>query len=238
MEHKILLGLTTTPRSDWREKVKEIKKFSIKEIALFPTFIKLGEREELYEMLAKSCVEKIPHVHLRDDMESWELDFFIKKYKTEVFNIHATDIFDMFAKDNSEHTKNIYIENNTDTGKRFLNSLRRSAGICLDLSHLHDFWTLQKIKTYRHFTNLIKKYPIGCCHISAILEKPVTYNRWDIKIPGTDRIYSSHLLGNLYELDYVREYVSYLPRYISIELENSFKEQLEVKKRLEKIING
>ncbi len=33
------------------------------------------------------------------------------------------------------------------------------------------------------------------------------------------------------------EYVSYLPKYVSIELENSFKDQLEVIKYLEEIIN-
>jgi len=39
-KRNILLGLTTTPRSDWRGKVEEIKKFKIKELALFPTFLK------------------------------------------------------------------------------------------------------------------------------------------------------------------------------------------------------
>lgn len=71
MKHKILLGLTTTPKSDWREKVKEIEKFGIKELALFPTFLSPDERKELYTLLEKTKIKNIPHVHLRDDMEEW-----------------------------------------------------------------------------------------------------------------------------------------------------------------------
>ena len=48
--------------------------------------------------------------------------------------------------------------------------------------------------------------------------------------------YSSHLLKDYHELDYIKKYKKFLPDLISIELENSFKELLEIKKYLEKII--
>jgi hypothetical protein len=35
----------------------------------------------------------------------------------------------------------------------------------------------------------------------------------------------------------LKKYVEYLPDILGIELENSFKEQLEIKKYLEKIVN-
>ena len=49
--------------------------------------------------------------------------------------------------------------------------------------------------------------------------------------------YSYHMLGELSELDYVKKYVQYLPRYLSIELENSFREQIKIREYLEKIVN-
>ncbi|MDD5464316.1 MAG: hypothetical protein PHP62_04145, partial [Candidatus Moranbacteria bacterium] len=69
MKHEILLGLTTTPKSDWRGKVEEMKKFGIKQIALFPTFLKIDDRKELYKLLEDIDGLEIPHVHLRDDFK-------------------------------------------------------------------------------------------------------------------------------------------------------------------------
>jgi hypothetical protein len=70
MERKILLGLTTTPRSDWREKIREIDELGLEEAALFPTFIHLPERKELYGLLEKTGIKKAPHVHLRACLKS------------------------------------------------------------------------------------------------------------------------------------------------------------------------
>ena len=237
MKRKILLGLTTTPKSDWRGKVEEINKFKIKEAALFPTMLGLTEREELYKLLEKSCVEEIPHVHLRDDMKNWELDYFYKKYKTRLFNIHLTKEANNFIDKNKTHLKKIFVENGFDAGKGYFCLLKKVAGVCLDVAHYHDLGILQKIPTYAGFSEILKKYPIGCCHVSAIRERPKSYNKWDIRDPSVKKIYGFHLLGDLSELDYVKNYVRYLPEYISIELENSFKDKIKAKKYLEKIIN-
>ena len=51
MAKKILLGLTTIAEGgEWKNKVKEIDKLDIKEIALFPTCLNLAERKELYQL--------------------------------------------------------------------------------------------------------------------------------------------------------------------------------------------
>ena len=90
MAKKILLGLTTiTPKEEWKNKVKEIDELGIKEVALFPTCLNLEERKELYRLLENTKLERIPHVHIREeDTESWELDYLVKRYKTQVFNTH------------------------------------------------------------------------------------------------------------------------------------------------------
>ncbi|MDZ4384981.1 MAG: hypothetical protein U0944_01030, partial [Candidatus Moranbacteria bacterium] len=86
-ERQILLGLTTTLGSDWRMKAEEIDRLGIKELALFLTCLGSEDRRELYGLLENTSLESIPHVHLRDDMELWELDYLVEKYHTQVFNI-------------------------------------------------------------------------------------------------------------------------------------------------------
>lgn len=236
MKNKIILpGLTTTPRSDWRKKVKEIKKFNLREIALFPTYLEIKDRKELYDLLKKTDLERIPHVHLRDDMEEWELDFFIKRYKTEVFNIHPDNASQRFLK-NNKYASRIYIENMFQIDDDFLNSIKMGKGICLDISHWEDQGVIQCHHGYDGLPDLIKKYKVGCCHISAINDKGEEYQGHATRHKGM--AYSHHTLDNLSELDYVKKYVKYLPKYISIELENSFATQLRVKEYLDKIINS
>jgi sugar phosphate isomerase/epimerase len=235
MERKVLLGLTTTSKSDWREKIREINKLGIKEIALFPTFLNLPDRKELYNLLEKTGLQKIPHVHLRDDAEEWELDYLSEKYGTKLFNIHAfpqaLQILEI-----KKHRKNIFLENQEEISELYINSLERSGGICLDVSHWEDMGIRMKRKGYDQFLNLIKKYKIGCSHVSIvndIPEKGLNY------ITGEGVVsYSHHWLNDLSELDYVKKHAGYLPEYVSIELENPFSEQLKVREYLENMINN
>lgn len=221
---KILLGLTTTPRSDWREKIKEIVKFNISEIALFPTFLKAKERKEFYNLLEKTPVKKIPHVHLRDDMEEWEIEMLCEKYQSEVFNIHEehSDV-PVFQK----YRNKIYIEN----AYRFIdeNNLKKYAGICLDVTHLEKILSINK-SIYNQIMDLVVKYPIGCCHISSKVNFLHSFFR-TIKLCG------SHYMINLKEIDYVKKYLPYFPKYASIELENPIAIQLKVKNKIEKMLS-
>jgi hypothetical protein len=219
------LGLTTTPHSDWRKKIEEARIYNLKEVALFPTFLEIEKRKELYKLLDDSPIEEIPHVHLRDDMEEWEIELFEQKYNTKYYNIHerhvGTPVFEKYAS-------KIYIEN--DFTPMSEERVKKYGGLCVDFSHLER---TQKRSTeiYEYNLGLAGKYKIGCCHISAVEKKRYKLLRL-LKRCG------SHYLMNLAELDYVKKYFSYLPDYVSIELENSFEQQLEAKKYLEKIING
>lgn len=235
MKKKILLGLTTTPDSDWRGKIKEIDKLGIKEVALFPTFIELTDRKEMYALLEKTGLERIPHVHLRDDMEEWELDFLSNRYRAEVFNIHANRMNIRYIEENSKYLDIIFVENLGEINDEYCNVLKGCAGICLDTSHWEDMGKIQKQEGYEKFLSLVENNKVGCCHISAISKEAKKCEHYITK--KEMKFYSQHWLTNLNQLDYVKDYVKYLPKYVSIELENSFEEQVEIKKYLEKIIN-
>lgn len=228
---KILLGLTTTPGSDWREKIKETFLYNIQEAALFPTALPLKERKELYQLLEKSPVKSIPHVHLRNDMELWELDYLAEKFAVKVFNIHPKSSGYPFFNDYSKYFSKIFVENQETLPSE--EELEMYAGLCVDFSHWEDFAILKE-PVYFDFAEKMKKHKVGCAHISAV--KKETFLDPDPKL-GERLTYASHKLEEFNELDYVRKYKEYLPDIISIELENSFKEQLEAKKYLENIIN-
>jgi len=229
---KILLGLTTTKGSDWRGKVKEIDKLGLKEIALFPTCLKIKERRELYKSLEKTNLKEIPVVHLRHDFKKWELAYLIKRFKTKSFNTHFDKVNKNFLAASKGNLKKVYLENHIDFSNDSFHLLDIFAGLCLDVSHWHDYNQIQKLGNYKKFPGILKKYKIGFCHISAMGEKPV----FEIENKRRVKHYNSHWLRDLSELDYVKKYVKYLPEFCAIELENPLEEQLEAKRYLEKII--
>ena len=223
MKHEILLGLTTTPASDWRGKVEEMKKFGIKKIALFPTFLKKEERAELYRLLEEIADLQVPHVHLRDDMEEWELELY-EKWGAQVLNVHLGHLG---AEAYRSRLGKIYTENHF--GLMDEEKIRSCAGICLDVSHL-EASRLRRRPEYAQIAALLEVFPVGCCHVSAVddnIFNPLNY------IFGFDK----HFCTAPEKMDYVGQYRRYLPKYVSLELENSFQEQAELKGYLEKIIN-
>lgn len=224
-QKKILLGLTTTPGSDWRNKIQEIDSLGLKELVGFPTFLGRSQRKEFYALLEKTCLEKMPHVHLRDDMERGEIEYFIRRWKTEVFNIHPYPNFKKFLL-NQSFRKITFVENHNRLNKDFFEVLALCGGICLDFAH----WKVRennRWKGYENFGKCLKENKIGCCHISAVRKK------WGFF--WTD----DHHFESLADFDYLLPWRGYLPSIISLELENSLAEQLKVKAYLEnKIINS
>ena len=74
-------------------------------------------------------------------------------------------------------------------------------------------------KMFKQTLKMIKKYPIGCNHISAIKKKS-HFN----KNSATFR-YDNHHLADLSDLDYLKRYpLNYFFDFIAIELENSIEE--------------
>lgn len=216
----ILPAITTTKGSDWRAKIKEADELGLDMVALFPTCLDAAGRQELYGLLDKSKIKKIPFVHLRSDMEPKELDFLIKNYKTKIFNTHCRaqhpHIFDL-----SKYKDKICLENVYHVFEK--NEMDNFAGICLDLSHLENDRILYS-QRYDKFCEIISNSVIGCNHISAIQKK----DRFDKELKEY-RI-AFHFMEDFSELDYLKNYPrKYFSNYIALELENDLKTQLEAK---------
>ncbi|MDO8241188.1 MAG: hypothetical protein Q7T51_04380 [Candidatus Moranbacteria bacterium] len=229
---KILLSLTTTEGSNWREKIEEIKLYNLTEISLFLTNLAVEDRQELYKRLEETPLRSVPHVHLRGDMTLAEVDYLVERYDVKVFNIHSATSQYPLVDNFSKYAKRIYVENSIVVPTA--DELAFYGGFCLDVSHWEDYifqcgsdYDVKKDVIMK----ILEKFPVGCAHISA-----VNHPKEDPHLPG-NVICSDHWLKDLSEVNYIKKYLQYLPDIISIELENSFKEQLEVKKYLEGIIN-
>jgi len=234
---KILPTITTISNSDatisdsnWKSKIKEIRDFNIKEVAVFPTCLNKKERKELYKLLENSPIESIPFVHLREDMQTDELEYFIKNYGTEVFNMHSEKEYP-YIEDYLKFKEKICIENVYYPLDE--KEIKIFFGICVDFSHLENDRLLYK-KKFKHNMQIMKKFPIKCGHISAI--KKEIHVDFKSKYDSFNIRHDFHCLEELSELDYLKNYpLKYFSGYIAIELENSIKEQLKVKNYIEKL---
>ncbi len=218
---KIIPTIVTT--SDWKVKMKEAKE--LKEVCLFLTVVDFQERKKIYQELEKTDIKSIPFVHLRNDIKAEEIDFLIKKYNTEVFNTHSQKEFP-FVYDISKYKNKIYIEN--VHYKIDEKEIKEFAGICLDFAHLENDRIFKKEK-FDHDIKLIKKYPIGCSHISCIKKE----KRKDKEIFRHD----FHHFEDLSEFDYLKKYSSLFAPFNALELENSIEEQLKAKKYIHEILS-
>lgn len=217
-----LPSITTTEGSNWKEKIKEVKELGLKESALFLTCLKQKERKILYKLLEKSCLERIPFVHLRNDMELWELDYLVKKHKTQAFNIHAEAKYPLIY-DYSKYRDVIYVENTTEL--LIDEDIKDWAGVCLDFSHLEKH-RIEDKKRFESDIKLIEKYGVGANHISSSVRSISRKNP------------THHYLEDFSGLDYLKNYpLKYFSRFIALELENSLKEQLKAIDYIVKLID-
>lgn len=230
-EIKILPAITTTGGSDWKNKIKEMKKLGIEEVAVFPTCLDTEERKRFYRLLEKSGVKNIPFVHLRSDMRVEELDYFVKNFNTYIFCIHTAREFP-FIYDYSRHKKLIYIENTYYPLSE--KEISGFGGVCVDFSHLENDRLFCR-KKFEHNIKVIEKLTIGCNHISAVKSK--VYVDEENRFKKTRCRRDHHQLDKLSELDYLKNYpLKYFSSYMAVELENSLEEQLKAGEYIRKII--
>jgi len=214
VEEKSILPtiVTTVP---WREKIKEADSLGIKEIALFPTFLKKHERPELYRLLGKSKIERIPFVHIRGDFDLAEMDFLAKEYGSEIFNTHPNEPHPFHEYDKKIYMENIFFFNEEEFG--------RYAGISIDFSHLENDRQLQSAR-FAHVEKNIASNVVGCNHIGGITR--IAYLREDLNEYRCD----SHWLDKISDLDYLKKYPEkYFSKYIALEMENPLETQLRAK---------
>jgi hypothetical protein len=214
----VLPSITTITPGKWRDKIEEIRELKLETIALFPTCLNEAQRRELYALLQKTNVKKIPFVHLRSDMELWELDLLVKTYGTAAFNIHTQKEHPLLHN-YGKYKKIICIENNY--GPFDEKEVKEFGGTCLDVSHLENDRILHP-EVYEADIKILAKYPPQCCHIAAFKEKIFTDEVGEKKR-------TSHHLTKLSELDYLKRYPAfYFKEPMAIELENSIVDQLKV----------
>ncbi len=225
---KILLSITTTRGSNWREKIIEAKKLGITEVAFFLTCLNAPHRQEFYRLAKAAGIKKAPFVHLRSDMSPTEIDYLIKEFGAKYFNIHSQKDHQL-THDLTKYRAKIYMENNLDP---IADEARDWAGVCLDVSHYEDK-RLRKIKTLRQdVTKALRRYKVGAWHLNAIAAQPF-YDKNGI------HGYDCHHFTELKEFNYCLKYKKYLPQhYIALELENTLAEQLQAKAYLTKLLRN
>lgn len=222
---KFLPCITTTDGSSWENKIKEANELQIEELAVFPTCLDADKRRDLYSLLEKSSIKSIPFVHIRSDMELWEVEHFIKKFNTVIFNIHSDRQNNNFNPELLKYREIICIENHSG----FIpEELRKWGGICLDFAHMENEIMRDEFSETEYFS-IIEKFPVKCAHISAITK--------EIRVENGIISYDNHMLSDLSELDYLKRYpVNYFSNYCAIELENGLKKQLEAIEYIKKLI--
>lgn len=218
-------SITTTSKANCKKQIADVKKLKLKQVCLFPTTLDYKNRKKLYKLLETTSIEKIPLVHLKNDMKIDELEYFVKKYKTCAFNIHVKQKHPL-QHDLSKYKNKIFVENSPRT-ELPENELKEWSGICIDFSHLE----CERLRNglYKEIIKLIKKYKCSCCHLGPISKKP-------IKDKHNQLLYTTHHYKNLQEFDYIKKYKKYLPSIVALEIENTIPEQLKAKKYIEKLI--
>ncbi len=211
-------SLTSTDKSQIPINLAQITKLNIKSICLFLTCLEKDERAALFDQLKKSPIVNIPFVHLRSDMDGFEIDYLIKNFNTQIFNTHSQKEHPI-KYDLSKYKNQIYIENTS--GEFDEETIKDFAGICIDFSHLEHARKANET-IYNKLISQIEKYPCRCCHISAIKEKPV----FDKEQNGLR--YDYHFLEEMAEIDYLIKYKKYFPEIMALELENTIEKQLEI----------
>lgn len=219
-QRKILVGVTGAKEKDWKDKMKEVKKYRIKEIGLFLERFEKKEREKIYEALPKSGIKNIPLVHIRNDMTKEELSFLFCNFNSKHFTIHE-DSFKYLEKWRGYY-KYLFLEMNTDNFISQSVKVDRIGGFCVDLSH----FKVEITKWSREFEYIFKRRKTDryfkCNHLNGYSAR---------------RNIDMHTVERLKDFDYLKT----LPKFvfgdiISLETENRIKEQLEFKKYLDKML--
>ncbi|MFA6064416.1 MAG: hypothetical protein WCW44_06280 [archaeon] len=220
LSSRIIIGLTGRSAEQVISKIKEADKLGIKEAGLFLEIVPLKERAKIYSALKKSKIQKIPLVHIRNDMEKWELDYLENEYHPKYLTIHENS-FKYLTKWNGYHKK-LFLEMNFDNEIPGFVDVNKIGGFCIDLSHFksgEERWTSDFEYVIK---NMTKKRPL-CNHLNGYTWK----KRKDI-----------HRVKNVSEFEYLKTLPSFVfGEKIALEMFNPIKQQLEYKKHVVNMLN-
>ena len=227
LKNKIYLNITAGEMDGqvyrWEDKLKEVNTMGLKEVCVFPEYLKLKERKKMYPELLKSCIKKVPLVHIRDDMEKWELKFFYDNFKTRWFNFHEHSFDDLLRGEWRGFHKHLLLEFNYNNRISKLVDLKKIGGLCIDLSHL---WSAKNrnVTEFDRCNEAAKNHKVKCNHL----------NGYDAK-----DMHDLHYVSNNSELDYLKEIPKkFFGKIIALEMYNTIEEQLKFKKYIVKIMKN
>ena len=228
MTTKILVSITGRTPEEWQDKLQEINELGITEIALFLEMYEPEEKQKIYDALLKSCVKKIPVVHIRHDMTRDELAFLRKKFKTKYFTCHEENFVHHDVLHWKGFYKHIYLEMNFDNIVSKKVVVEKIGGFCVDLAH----FKVGMEKLSRDFEYVFERKDLPSHKVSARRSKKLFacnhLNGWN---PETN--IDMHTIYDLLNFDYLKTLPKFVfGKYIALEMFNSIKEQLEYKKYL------
>lgn len=217
---KILLSVTGEKNIDWQAKLKEINQLKIKEVAVFLERFDRKERDHFYRFLLRSSIQKVPFVHLREDISREEIRFFINKFKTEYFNIHEAH-FELLDKWKGFWSK-LYLEMNYDSKISKDVKVRRIGGFCVDLAHFKA--AIARGAKEAYYIHLRKnKTKFACNHLGGY---------------SPEKMRDVHFIKSAKDFDYLTTLPKYVfGKVIALEIDNSIKDQVFFKKQISKLLD-
>ncbi|OGZ69700.1 MAG: hypothetical protein A3D44_00465 [Candidatus Staskawiczbacteria bacterium RIFCSPHIGHO2_02_FULL_42_22] len=222
MQNNILVSITGDTENDWQEKLQEIEKLGIKEVALFLEMYNKAEKQKIYDALLTSGITSIPLVHIRHDMARDELEFLKKNFGTQYFTCHEEN----FAHHDIEKWRgfynHIYLEMNFDNFVSKKVNVEKIGGFCIDLAHFKC--GLEKLsRDFEYVFEHRDKKLFMCNHL----------NGWEAK-----KNVDMHTIKNLSDFDYLKTLPKFVfGKIIALEMTNSIKEQLEFKRYLTRLLS-
>lgn len=217
---RIYLGITGKGNIDWQLKLEEINRLGIDKAAVFLSRFDKKERDNLYRLLLKSSIKKVPLVHLRDDNTKEDIKFFADNFGTRHFNIHENH-FALLDKWQGYWDK-LYLEMNYDSKIAKDVKVRQIGGFCVDLSHFKSAIARGSEEAYYIFLQK-NKITFACNHLNGFDAK----NNKD-----------KHTITSLEDFDYLTTLPKYVfSQIIAIEVENSIEDQIEFRQYLIKLLD-
>lgn len=217
---KIFLSITGEKNIDWQAKLKEINRLKIDEVAVFLERFDKKERDNFYRFLLRSSIKKVPFVHLRDDVNKEEIEFFINKFKTDYFNIHE-EHFKCLNKWRGFWNK-LYLEMNYDSEIAKEVKVRRIGGFCIDLAHFKSAIARGAKESY-YIHSRKDRIKFDCNHLGGY---------------SPERMHDLHIITDLKDFDYLTTLPKYVfGKIIALEVDNNIKEQIIFKKHISKILD-
>lgn len=223
LEKRILLSITGKTRKEFYDKMDEIAKLKLDNVALFvECYHNKKFRAKMYELLLQSSVRKIPLVHICDEVTVDELVFLEENFGTKYFTIHESHFKNL--KRWKGFYRKLFLEmnyNNYVSGKIDVSMV---GGFCVDLSHFKS----AEARGAKEFDYEIRRKSYSryfkCNHLNGYSWK----RKKDI-----------HVIKNFKEFDYLKTLPTFIfGECIAIETFNSIKDQIRFKKYVVRILQN